>query len=72
MDDLKRRLCAQTHKLYIMKMFYMSQINSKTFLHNTTISVQLPYIAGVMPGADSYLGRTRVMLSAPSTSSLQA
>ena len=24
----------------------MSQMNPKTFLHNTTFSVQLPYIAG--------------------------
>jgi len=25
---------------------YMSQMNSKNFVHNATFSVQLPYIAG--------------------------
>ena len=31
---------------YIIKTFYMSQMNPKKILLNTTFSVQLPYIAG--------------------------
>ena len=30
---------------YIIKPFYISQMNPKRFLHNTTFSVQLPRIA---------------------------
>ena len=32
--------------LYIIKTFYMSQINLKSVLQNNTFSVQLPYFAG--------------------------
>ena len=46
MDDFESRLCTQTQKSCIIKTFYVSQINPKEFLHNTTFSVQSPYIAG--------------------------
>ena len=46
MDDFERRLCAQTQYLYIIKTFYMSQMNPTKFLHITTLLVQLPHIAG--------------------------
>ena len=41
-DDFERRLCTQTLELYIIKTFHMSQMNPKNFLHNTSLSVQLP------------------------------
>ena len=44
--DFKRRLCTQTQWLYIVEMFYMSEMNPKEFIHNAAYSVQLPYIAG--------------------------
>ena len=47
MDDFERRLCDQTQKLYIIKTFYMSQMNPKEFVHNTAYSVQPPY--GIQP-----------------------
>jgi len=31
---------------YTSLLYYMSQMNPKKFLHNTTFSVQPPYIAG--------------------------
>ena len=37
MDDFESRLCAQTYQLYIIKTFYMSQMNPKkisTILHS--------------------------------------
>ena len=46
MDDFERRLCSQTQELYNILPFYMSQIHLKIFPHNTTFSLQLPYIAG--------------------------
>ena len=49
MDKFDRGVSGQTRYLYIIKTFYMSklfQMNPKKFLHNTTFSVQLPYIAG--------------------------
>ena len=46
MDYFERRLCVQTQLLYIIKTFYMAQMNPKNILHNTTFSVQQPYIAG--------------------------
>ena len=30
--------------LYIVELFYMSQMNPKEFFHNTTYSAELPYI----------------------------
>ena len=39
-DDFERRLCVYTQYVY------MSQMNPKKILYNTTFSVQLPYIAG--------------------------
>ena len=35
----------EAQKLCIIKTFYMFQMNLKQILHNTTSSVQLPYIA---------------------------
>ena len=35
--------------IIIIKTFYMSQINPKIFLHNTTFSVQLPFKLPVTP-----------------------
>ena len=46
MDDFERRLCSQTQELYKILPFYMSQMNPKIFLRNTTFSLQLTYIAG--------------------------
>jgi len=46
MDDFERRLCAKAQKLYTFKMIYVSQMNPKKFLCNTTFLVQLPYIVG--------------------------
>ena len=46
MNEFERRLCAETQLLFIIKTFYMSHMNPKKFLHNNTLSVQLPYIAG--------------------------
>ena len=43
-DDFESRLCDQTQWRYI-ETFYMSKINPKEFVHNTTYWVQLPYIA---------------------------
>ena len=40
------RICAQTQNLQIFKKFNMPQMNAKEDFHNTTLSVQLPYIAG--------------------------
>ena len=37
--DFERRLCTQTQELYIVETFYMSQMNSKEFVHNTAYSV---------------------------------
>ena len=34
------------YTICIIITFYMSQMNPKEFRHNTTYSVQLPYIAG--------------------------
>ena len=45
-DDFESRLCDQTQWLYIVKVFCMSQMNPKEFVHNTTYSAQIPYIAG--------------------------
>ena len=42
----KLSICAQTQDLQIFKKFNMSQMNPKEVFHNTTYSVQLPYIAG--------------------------
>ena len=41
-----RRICAQTQDLQIFKKLNMCQMNPKEVFHNTTYSVQLPYIAG--------------------------
>ena len=43
---MERRICAQTQDLQIFKKFNMSQMNPKEVFHNTTYSIQLPYIAG--------------------------
>ena len=45
-DDFESRLCNQTHWLYIVETFFMSQMNPNEFVHNTAYSVQLAYIAG--------------------------
>ena len=46
MDDFERRLKLSKHKS-LKRTLYMTQMNPKKFLHNTTFSVQLPYIAAV-------------------------
>ena len=38
---MERRLCALTQDLQIFKKFYMCQMNTKEFVHNTAHSVQL-------------------------------
>jgi len=40
MDVFERRLCDQAQKLYVINTCFMSQINPKKILHNTTKSVQ--------------------------------
>ena len=41
MDDFERRLCSQTHSLYIVKTFYMSQMNPEHF--STKLNSQFNY-----------------------------
>ena len=48
MRSFERRICAQTQDLQIFKMYYLSQMNPKEFVHNTAYSVQLPYIMYLM------------------------
>ena len=42
MVDFENRLCAQYQQLCIIKTFYMSQMNPKRCLHNTTLLGKLP------------------------------
>jgi len=46
MDDFESQLKLSNHTS-LKRTFYMTQMNPKKFLHNTTFSVQLPYIAAV-------------------------
>ena len=41
MDDFEHRHCAKTQLLYIIKTFYMSQMNPKKLFPHNTFSVQL-------------------------------
>ena len=46
MRILKITICALAEQICTGKMSHRSQTISKKFLHKTTFSVQLPYIAG--------------------------
>ena len=60
---IKCRLCAQTQQLYIIKTFYMSQVNQE-IAPDTSFSVQLPYIAGpsFKPSLNIHWGHSPTML----------